>query len=361
MSSKERLMKRKKYIKATCEKQQSCLENNILKSALLASTLFLIVACVPPESKPKPVRIEEAGYISVGGIEQWVTIRGDDDSNPVLFYVHGGPGAAQSSFVDTYSFLEKDFVLVQWDQRGAGQTFKLYGNDTPDFNPERVIADGAELSDYLRERFPDSRLILMGHSYGSFLATGIRQRRPEMFSAYVGTGQFTQMGAGIGYQKAYLLEAAADRGDQETISWLNSMDPVVINGRWFGTLSRYMGATDIEWLDSIPELLASSPQIDDHWKEAIRDGQNFSGWRLVGTLPAINLFVTAPTSSAAFCVIQGSVDIQTPTPAAKSYFDLVEAPEKQMYILEGAGHFAIATHPSEYISALKKCPGVIRN
>lgn len=323
----------------------------------LVFILTLVSSCTSL-SKSSTQGIEEAKYISIGGIEQWITIRGNDKSNPVLFYVHGGPGAAQSAYINTYSQFEKDFVLVQWDQRGSGKTFQLLGKDTPGLNPQTLIRDGVEIADYLHSRFPNSPLFLLGHSYGSFIATNIAQDRPEIFSAYVGTGQLTQLEAGFTYQKDYLLKAAANRGDQETVTWLESIEKFSLNGRWFGVLSRYMGDADIQWQKDIPNLLSSSTNVDGKWIEALRNGQNFSGSRLVGTFPAINLFETAPNSSIPFCLIQGSEDLQTPTPTVETYFEMIKAPNKSMAVIEGAGHFAISTHTAAFISALKECPGI---
>src|SRR5688500_5995235 len=89
-------------------------------------------------------RVEEASFISIGGIDQWVTIRGDDDK-PVLLLHHGGPGDVQSPFVSVYALYENDFLLVQWDQRGAGQIFAASG--AADITLETQISDGIELSE----------------------------------------------------------------------------------------------------------------------------------------------------------------------------------------------------------------------
>jgi pimeloyl-ACP methyl ester carboxylesterase len=90
--------------------------------------LFLAVAVVLSEcAEAQTRRVEEASFVGIGGIEQWVTIRGDDDRKPVLLLLHGGPGDVQSPFISIYAPYERDFVLVQWDERGAGQTFAKNG------------------------------------------------------------------------------------------------------------------------------------------------------------------------------------------------------------------------------------------
>src|SRR5258708_26701515 len=91
--------------------------------------------------------IQEERFVTLGGIEQWITIRGANRANPVLLFVHGGPGDAQSSLRSAYAVYEKDFTIVQWDQRGAGRTYEKNPNSPPE--PERVELDGIELAQYL--------------------------------------------------------------------------------------------------------------------------------------------------------------------------------------------------------------------
>jgi proline iminopeptidase len=116
--------------------------------------------CISPARAGQ--RIEEAKYLRIGEIDQWVTIRGDDAAKPVLFLIHGGPGDVQSPFVSVYAPYERDFVLVQWDERGAGRTFAK--NGAGGVSLENLIADRIDLSEQLRKRFPKQKLILFGHS-----------------------------------------------------------------------------------------------------------------------------------------------------------------------------------------------------
>src|SRR5262245_15308041 len=160
----------------------------------------------------QPRRVDDASFLTIGGIEQWVTVRGDDDRKPVLLLLHGGPGDVQSPFVSTYGPYEKDFVLVQWDQRGAGRTFAK--NGTAGVTREKLIADGLDLAERLHERFPRSPLILFGHSWGSIVATGMAQQRPDLFAAYVGTGQVTAWADTVRFQFDFLKRRYAEQNDR---------------------------------------------------------------------------------------------------------------------------------------------------
>ena len=181
--------------------------------------LFLVAGSVHAQRSAQ--RIEEASFITIGGIQQWVTIRGDDRRHPVLLLLHGGPGDVQSPFVSTYAPYEKDFVLVQWDQRGAGRTFAK--NGAAGVTREKLIADGIDLAEQLHKRFPGAPLILFGHSWGSIIATGMAQQRPELFVAYVGTGQAAAWADTVQFQFDFLKQRYKETGDTAALAALEAI------------------------------------------------------------------------------------------------------------------------------------------
>src|SRR5262245_61091617 len=153
-------------------------------SAGIALALALGLPAVAQSSavaKTTPQSIQEAGFVEVGGVEPWVTIRGADRANPVLLLLHGGPGDAQSALKGVYAVYEKDFTLVQWDQPGAGRTFVKNPTRAPE--PERVVSDGIELAEYLTRHLGKRNVVLLGHSWGSHLGVDMARRRPDLFAA----------------------------------------------------------------------------------------------------------------------------------------------------------------------------------
>src|SRR5262252_8508641 len=182
----------------------------------VTSLVVLLLAAGSIHAQRSAQRIEEASYITIGGIEQWVTIRGDDRRTPVLLLLHGGPGDVQSPLVSTYAPYEKDFVLVQWDQRGAGRTYAK--NGATNVTREQLIADGIDLAGQLRNRFPRAPLILFGHSWGSIIATGMAQQRPDLFTAYVGTGQVTAWADTVQFQFDFLKQRHKEKGDVDALA-----------------------------------------------------------------------------------------------------------------------------------------------
>lgn len=134
-----------------------------------------------PHAQSQGKRVDEAGFVPLGGIEQWVTVRGDDGDNPILLHVHGGPGIALSAFVAEFAPFDKAFTSVQWDQRGSGCTFGRYRDAPLDVTLDQLALDGIELATYLHQRFPGRGLIVLGHSFGTIVATEMVRRAPHHF------------------------------------------------------------------------------------------------------------------------------------------------------------------------------------
>jgi len=124
--------------------------------------------------------IDETGFVSIGGLEQWLAIQGQDAGNPAILYLHGGPGEAQSPFLDAFAPWEHDFTVVNWDQRGAGKTFEKNGEATPDLTLDRLTADAVEVTRYALNRLGKRKLILVGQSFGAMLGLMVAKRAPEL-------------------------------------------------------------------------------------------------------------------------------------------------------------------------------------
>jgi pimeloyl-ACP methyl ester carboxylesterase len=285
---------------------------------IAASLVALFLAAGSFHAQRSAQRIEEVSFITIGGIEQWVTIRGDSGRNPVLLLVHGGPADVQSPLVATYAPYEQDFVLVQWDQRGAGRTYAK--NGAAGVSAAKIIADGIDLADHLRKRFPTKKLYLFGHSWGSVVATEMAQRRPALAA----------------------LEAIGKPDPKNVKQYFGFSRPI----------RQYMNASDTAWLANLMKLLEASGETEASIK-AIGDGMNASGAALVEDLINEDLSTNALTFRIPYYVIQGRHDLFTPTPLAEAYFNKISAPKKRLIIIEDAGHFALATHQAAVIAALK--------
>src|SRR5919109_918885 len=155
------------------------------RSLLLGCGATLICSRAAIASGP----IDEQGHVSIGGIPQWIAIQGED-SKPALLYLHGGPGEAQSPFLNSFAPWRRDYTVINWDQRGAGKTFEKNGEGTPDVTLRRLTEDAVEVTRHVLSRLGERKLVLVGQSFGAVLGLLVVRRAPELFRAFVATGQF---------------------------------------------------------------------------------------------------------------------------------------------------------------------------
>ena len=301
--------------------------------------------------------IQEERFVTLGGIEQWITIRGSNRANPTLLIVHGGPGDAQSSLRTVYAIYEKDFTIVQWDQRGAGRTYGRNPNSPPE--PDRVMSDGIELAQYLCDYLGKKKIVVLGHSWGSYLAIGMVQKRPDLFAAYVGTGQVGSWRANVQAQFNFLLNkarVARDRKRVEQLEKIGTPNPNDANKyfSWWSMRNPYMPADDAKWFEELRQISKSDPQFTDEFMKTLGDGMTYSGRVTVKAMLEEELPTTASILKVPFFVIQGKEDMVTPTSVAVAYFKVVKAPRKKLILINHAGHFALVTHSDEFLRTLDK-------
>ena len=306
-----------------------------------------------------PNGIDEATYVKIGGIEQWITIRGEDLHNPVLLFLHGGPGDATNpwGYAAFRSWL-KYFTVVQWDQRGAGRTFGRNGTASAStITPDRMVQDGIELSELLKKRLHKDKIVLVGHSWGSVLGFCMVKARPELFYAFVGTGQvaadFARSSA-VAY--AALVERAFRQGDFRALQELKEVGPPPYkDGKGFAIQHKWANlfeGADI-FLASTLGFALTAPgysvrDIND-WTE----GQNVSGMHLVPFFDELDRKLLGGELAAPVFVIQGAEDYTTPTSLARTYVDALRAPRKAFATIEGGGHFAVFTKQDDFLKELR--------
>ncbi len=306
-----------------------------------------------------PNGIDEAAYVQVGGIAQWITIRGQDRNNPVLLFLHGGPGDATNPWgYAAFGGWLKYFTVVQWDQRGAGRTFGKNGAASAStITPDRMIQDGVELAELLEQRLHKNKIILVGHSWGSVLGAFIAKARPDLFSAFVGTGQVAADFAG---SSAVAYRAVLDRASRESnvqaLKELKDAGPPPYNGgNGFGVLHKW--ANLFEHADVfLASALGFALQAPGYSVGDINDwfeGQRVSGDRLVPVFDDLDRKLLATHLAVPVVVIQGAEDYTTPTSLARAYVDSLHAPRKAFTTIEGAGHFAVFTKQDEFLKELR--------
>ncbi len=305
-----------------------------------------------------PNGIDEGSYVEIGGIEQWITIRGEDRSNPVILFLHGGPGDATNPWGHAaFRSWLKYFTVVQWDQRGAGRTLGRNGAASAStITPDRMAQDGVELSELLKKKLHKDKIVLVGHSWGSVLGFFMVKARPELFYAFVGTGQVAADFAGTS-AAAYrdLVERATRDGNIQAIQELKAIGPPPYKpGKGFSVQHKWANlfeGADV-FLASTLGFALTAPgytvrDINDWF-----DGQQISGDKLQPYFDELDRKLVGGELAVPVVVIQGAEDYTTPVSLAKAYVDALHAPAKAFVMIEGGGHFAVYTKQEEFLKEL---------
>jgi len=318
---------------------------------------FLCLAQLKENDSNLKNQISEEKYVLINSIEQWITIKGNS-LKPIILFIHGGPGSPISPYVDVlYKDLEKDFMIVQWDQRGTGRT---YGHNsppeelTPEYlkaNPltlEQMTNDGIKVSKYLLKHLGKQKIILTGTSWGSALSVKIATKEPDLFYAYVGHSQIVNPSIDAEFY-AKIYKMAEDKNDKESLEILNSIGkPPYSTAKNIGLLFRVLKKYERANSTAAPDnWFVLSPSYDNDIDNKNRaDGDDYSFVNYVGDdklgvksiIETINLMRDNLDFKIPVYLIQGNEDIMTPKENSKKYFDKIKAPEKEYFLLPNSAH-----------------------
>jgi len=312
----------------------------IIAAAVILSQKY---AATPPISGTNSVASLEK--VELGGTQQWITIRGQDSSKPVLLYLGiGGPGAGGFPANNmTLRPLEEHFVVVNWDQPGTGKSY--YAAPFSNLTVDKYIADAHQLTGMLRSRFHQEKIYVLGLSWGTILGTKLVQQYPEDYYAYIGNGQMvnTLENDRLGYNLA--LQLAIERGDARLAKRLKGYGEPPYTGpgmalkyaAYNNVLFDYMGSS------SLQTVLLLAPQLSREY--GLLDKINF-GRGLLNTFPAVypqlrDLDFTTQAAELRVPVyfLAGRQDVNAMASLVERYFYVLQAPYKELIWLE-SGHGA---------------------
>ena len=294
-------------------------------------------------------------YVPIGGIDQWIQIGSDRPGLPILLYLHGGPGGTSVAASAAWKPWEEHFTVAHWDQRGAGRTFAKNGEAGCGWlTIDRMVEDGIEVARFLIAHLGQPKMLLVGHSWGSALGVFMLKRNPELFSAFVGTGQLVNMRRNEECNYRRQVELAERRGDHDALLALQAIGPPPYSN--FADL-----ATLREWTDRLaegdgdalqprPTPLPADLTRDD--VRSIQEGAVFTRRQLLDELNGIDL----PSLGFAFPMpmffFHGTHDQQTPIDLAQDYFASISTPHKKFVRFEGCHHFVAMNRPDLFLREL---------
>jgi pimeloyl-ACP methyl ester carboxylesterase len=306
-----------------------------------------------------PDGIVEERFVRIGSIEQWVGIRGEDRSNPVLLIIHGGPASSYSIFTPLLRGWEQHFTLVQWDQRGCGKTFARNGpHATGTISMEQFVRDGMELAEYIRGRLNKDRLLLLASSFGSTFGVEMARRRPDLFYAYIGTDQNVGMVRGREQIHTELLQRLREAGLSKGLREIERIgtDPTKWSPEDFTKVAQWTMKSDPRGYRHTMKLLKDAVWYAPDW--TLRDmrayvaGMKFTLKQIQPEFSRYDAWESGTQFEIPFFVFQGEADVLTSPSLAECYYNDVVAPLKAMRLISGAGHFAAFLQPEQFLNHL---------
>ena len=321
-----------------------------------------------------PKGIEELKAVNIGGVDQWLHIRGRNRDNPVLLMLHGGPGGPAIGFMDTMQRPWEDFfTVVQWDQRQTGKSYYPADDENAPLTVKQFIEDTEEVIDYLRAYLEKDKLFIIGTSWGTVLGMHMIKRKPECLHAYVGVGQAVNW---LESEKAVyqrLLGHAQDNNEndlvekvQSILATLNSDGPekakCIADNCDFARreMSRLAGEALMHHVqrDDVVQMYCFEKLISPHISSA--DLTNSA----IGDAPAV---LRAPyTFTADFMehdweketgtsfnvpmfFFTGKHDWQTPVTLSDALFERINTSHKELIHFEESSHFVLNEEPGKVL------------
>ena len=318
----------------------------ILAVSLLAVAASQVFAATPPirdaQGQPIPGSIATLEKVNINGTEQWITIRGYDVNKPILLNLGmGGPGGGGFSTRSLYEPLEKDFLVVSWDEPGTGKAYRAVPIST--LTVDRFVDDAYTLTMYLRQRFHQEKIYVYGVSWSSIIGIKLIQQHPELFYAYIGNGQMVNTTENdiLGYE--FALDYLTKKGDTKTLETLRRNGPPPYTGEnvtgryvaYLDELNVYMGMPRLSLIVPIVPFFASEYGYVDKINHTRGILDSFDV--IYPQLEDLDFITQAPRLEIPVYFFAGRYDVNAMYTIVEEYYDVLEAPHRQLIWLEG-GH-----------------------
>jgi proline iminopeptidase len=345
----------------------ACLVVAALTTALLYR-LYLRHKVAEDRAIHSPQGIDSLESVRIGSIDQWIEVRGQNVNNPILLFIHGGPGIAFIPLAGSFQGpLEQHFTVVEWDQRGAGKTYASNDKDLQrrTMNVPQMEQDTLEVVNYLRNRFKREKIIVVGHSWGSVLGFWLAHEHPDLIYAYVGVGQIVNMRANAeAVYKDDLHEARSLHNDLavkelEAIAPYPTanadMDKMFVANKWAGELlGPPRSGADFTDVKRILTDVVSAPEYTLADDVGFVRGQMFSGQILFPQLSAIDLTKLGPDFSVPIFFFEGRQDTYCRPTLIEDYSQSIKAPINEFVWFDHSRHFPFYDEEQKFADELEQ-------
>jgi pimeloyl-ACP methyl ester carboxylesterase len=304
--------------------------------------------------------IDDFGAVQIGGVEQWLLVRGQSAQLPLLLFIHGGPGMPripEAGNLESRLGLEEHFLVAYWDLRGTGKTYRA-GADSSRMTLTQLVEDTKEMIELLLARYGKDRLFLIGFSVGGSIATLVAAEVPNALAALITIGADIDFAESekIGY--AFALEAARQGIHRRALRELAAIgSPPHATPKAFTTRAKWVaefggiaqGHTFLSLVLSNIALLIRSPHYGlADIVRALR-GMMFSQKHLLPHCMRLNLLTQVPRLDVPVYFLQGRKDQAAPAALAEKYHAAIDAPMgKRLIWFETAAHMPHVECPEQF-------------
>lgn len=295
--------------------------------------------------------------VILGEMEQWILARGNNKDNPILLFLHGGPGLPMMPFHQHFqSEIEEKYIVVHWDQRGTG---KSYSEDIPSesINLSQILSDAHQLVSILKQRFCKDKIYLAGHSWGSIIGINLVNLYPEDFYGFISIGQVVDYSKSLSISCDFALEKAKIQGCQEAVDELSEVGESPVNDdtklsiilknvrRFGGNMHK-----EVNFL-SIAKNCKEYTEID---LNNVPKGLNFSDEYLWHEVISTNIMDTIIDLKVPICFFCGKYDYMTPTILVEEYYKKINTSFKKIVVFENSAHFPYIEEPNRFAEEIVK-------
>ena len=305
--------------------------------------------------------------VRLGGVKQKIHIIGDDDRNPILLFLHGGPGVPDRAGVVRNKDLQSEFTLVAWDQRGTGGSY--WGVKKSSLTVDRLVEDARELCEYLCATLGKDKLFLLCGSWGTQLGTILAHRYPERIAGYVGSGQTVNGILNEQLSWEFALREAEKAGNEEDIEKLNEVGPPV-RGQYKGGFKGLMIQRNI--MKKYGGYSQSAEQKQSSFFKSFAlpmlRSKEYTPGDLLGILWGYKRTLTVMWPRLTdydftrdcnrfempYYIFQGRHDNNTPSALVEAFYEAIAAPEKALVWFEDSAHGPMASERALYLRLLRQ-------
>ncbi len=314
--------------------------------------------------KASDMPIDKKEQVKLGGLAQTIHCWGQDRNNPILLFLHGGPGVPnRHSIAIRQMDLTKDFTVVAWDQRGTGGSY--FGCDSKTLTLDRLVCDCIELAEYLCDTFGKKKIYLLGGSWGTELGTFVCAKAPDKIAGYIGYGQVVNGVENENRSYAYTLRKAQEAGDEKDLETLRSIGPPV-DGQYKPVfdglmaqrrlLSKYGGHSvkKESYLQGtvLPILRSRELSIKEKW--GVAKGYRYCLEEMWPTIVHYDFLRDVHTFAMPYYIFQGRKDENTPASLIQEYYDAIIAPDKDLIWFENSAHGPLGEEPEKFKANLRE-------